>query len=47
MPPVNKWGAHFGYIIGMALSTWVYIGSKQYPPNAEQTRILDRWTYRY
>ena len=35
-PYANRWGAHFGFLIGLAFSTWIYIGSQDgnYPvPN--------------
>ena len=27
-PYANRWGAHFGFLFGLAFSTWIYIGSQ-------------------
>ena len=47
MPMVNKWGAHSGYCVGVAISMWNYIGSLNYPPSPAQTRVLSQSIDRY
>ena len=45
-PHANKWGAHFGFVIGLICSTVLYVGSKFHPPGPDQIKKLDLWTYR-
>ena len=40
----NKSGASFGYVCGIAMGTWIYIGSKVYPPTNEHLNQLDTTT---
>ena len=42
-PYANRWGAHFGFLIGLAFSSWIYIGSQDgfYPVPDQFTKKLD------
>ena len=40
----NKYGAICGYLFGIGLGTWVYIGSKAYPPAPEHINAMEMST---
>ena len=42
-PYANRWGAHFGFLIGLAFSTWIYIGGQDdaYPVPNQFTNKLN------
>ena len=42
-PYANRWGAHFGFLTGLAFSTWIYLGSQDgsYPVPNEFTNKLN------
>ena len=42
-PYANRWGAHFGFLVGVSLSTWIYIGSQDghYPVPNQFTKRLN------
>lgn len=39
-PWANYLGAHIGFLSGLGVSTWIYIGSKEYPAPARFTKFL-------
>ena len=39
-PWANYIGAHVGFLCGLGLSTWIYVGSKSYPPPSRFTKFL-------
>ena len=39
-PWANYLGAHIGFLSGLGVSTWIYVGSKAYPPPARFTKFL-------
>ena len=44
-PWSNRWGAFIGNLLGIAMSVWIYVGSKFYPARAEKIGKLEHWTY--
>ena len=40
-PYANRWGAHFGFLLGLCFSGWLYIGSNMYPPPQKFTKKLE------
>lgn len=40
-PYANRWGAHFGFLIGLCFSGWIYYGSNIYPTPQKFTKRLE------